>query len=159
MVGKGEITTPIQKLEYRFEGCIRLREEVKKILRSERRIPFFDLFDRHDRNEDFFILVEALKLSTKNHLFILLPFFLSSRTARMSVNIDHLFLALVSFFHFLLFYSIFFHPFLSSSLSLDSESIDKTFSSNWNEAAVTRTIKKDAHIYTHIHIYIIDRYY
>lgn len=106
MVGKGEITTPIQKLEYRFEGCIRLREEVKKILRSERRIPFFDLFDRHDRNEDFFILVEALKLSTKNHLFILLPFFLSSRTARMSVNVDHLFLALVSFFLSLVLFDI-----------------------------------------------------
>lgn len=106
MVGKGEITTPIQKLEYRFEGCIRLRKEVKKILRSERRIPFFDLFDRHGRNEDFFILVEALKLSTKNHLFILLPFFLSSRTARMSVNVDHLFLALVSFFLSLVLFDI-----------------------------------------------------
>lgn len=105
----------------RGEKNIAKRKE-NSVLRSIR--------SKRDRNEDFFILVEALKLSTKNHLFILLPFFLSSRTARMSVNVDHLFLALVSFFHFLLFYSIFFHPFLSSSLSLDSESIDKTFSSN-----------------------------
>lgn len=81
----------------RSEKNIAKRNE-NSVLRSIR--------SKHDRNEDFFILVEALKLSTKNHLFILLPFFLSSRTARMSVNVDHLFLALVSFFLSLVLFDI-----------------------------------------------------